>query len=235
VRLVGFAFRGILRALRARPRVAAALAIGPFLLGSAAWSQSGVEDLIRGLQKRYASVTSVSADFEQTYRAPGIVQTESGTLYMKKPGLMRWEYRTPEEKLFVADGRDTYLYVPEDRQVLVRRYTSEELQSTPLQFLLGRGRILESFEVSAEVEIQARIEGTALMRLVPRQSDPGYAWMAIEFDERTFDLRRLVIREHTGNTSEFFLTNVRTNIRMDSRQFSFKIPKGVEVIHMDEK
>jgi outer membrane lipoprotein carrier protein len=180
-------------------------------------------------------VSSVTADFEQTYLGPGVVQTEAGVLYMKKPGLMCWEYRKPEVKLFVADGRNSYLYTPEDRQVMVGRLSAAELRSTPLQFLLGRGRIMESFVVSWESELKPRVEGTILLRLVPRTPEPSYAYVVLECDESTYDLRRVVIREATGNTSEFLLTNLQTNVRVDDRKFQFKIPKGVEVIHLDER
>jgi outer membrane lipoprotein carrier protein len=190
---------------------------------------------VEGLQKRYAAVASVSAEFQQFYRAPGIEQAESGSLLMKKPGLMRWEYRAPERKLFIADGRDTYLYTPEDRQVLVGRLSAAEIRSTPLQFLLGQGDILKSFVASKEGEFRAKFEGSVLLRLTPRSREPDYAFLVLECDQRTYELRRIVIRELTGNTSEFVLSNLVMNVKIDGKQFQFKIPKGVEVVRVDEK
>jgi outer membrane lipoprotein carrier protein len=205
-----------------------------FLLISPSY-QEPVLSLVAKVQQRYAAVTSVSADFRQTYRAPGVDMNESGTFWMKKPGLMRWEYREPETKLFVADGRDTYLYNPQDRQVMVRRFNASELHSTPLQFLLGRGDILKSFYVSRETESAARIQGTVLLRLVPREPDPNYAYFDLECDQNTFDLRRILVRERTGNTSEFLLTNLVTNPKIEDKKFEFKTPKGAEVIRLDDK
>jgi len=190
---------------------------------------------VAGLQARYAGVESVSADFEQTYRGPGVLQREAGVFYMKKPGLMRWEYRSPAVKLFVADGRTSYLYMPEERQVLVSPLTDEELRSTPLQFLLGRGRIMESFAVSWETELEPAAGGTVLLRLVPRSPEPSYAYVVLECDRATYDLRRVVIRESTGHTSEFLLANLRTNVRIDGGKFRFKIPSGVEVVRLEVK
>jgi outer membrane lipoprotein carrier protein len=206
-----------------------------FSLAAAHAYEDPVASLVAKLQQRYGSATTVSADFRQNYRAPGVEMSESGTFWMKKPGLMRWEYREPETKLFVADGRDSYLYNPQDRQVMVRRFSPAELHSTPLQFLLGRGDILKSFSVSRESESAARIQGTVLLRLVPREDDPNYSYFDLECDQNTFDLRRILIRERTGNTSEFILTNVTTNVKVDSNKFAFKIPKGAEVIRLDEK
>lgn len=202
---------------------------------SSLYAQADLKATIAALQQRYASVDSIRADFSQTYRAPGIDQTESGTLYMKKPGLMRWEYRYPEIKLFVADGRDTYLYTPEDRQVMVQRFTAADLHNTPLEFLLGRGDILRSFDASWEPDAGSTAAGSLLLRLVPRAEQTDYAYLVIDCDRSSYDISRIVIHERTGNTSEFVLSNVKTNVKIDSTQFQFKIPKGVEVVRLDEK
>jgi outer membrane lipoprotein carrier protein len=201
----------------------------------AAPPEESVTGIVSGLQKRYAAVTTVTAQFQQMYRAPGVDQVESGVLWMKKPGLMRWEYRDPETKLFVADGHDTYLYMPEERQVMVRRFSAAEMHGTPLQFLLGQGNIAASFEVSLEAGLKPRLQGTVLLRLVPRAPELDYGFVALELDAKTYDVRRIVIGERTGNTSEYLLTNLETNVKVDDKQFRFKIPKGVEVIHLDEK
>jgi outer membrane lipoprotein carrier protein len=198
-------------------------------------SRPDLAAFITGLQRRYAGVQSISAKFQQIYRAPGIEQVESGVLLMRKPGLMRWEYREPEVKLFIADGRNTYLYTPEDRQVLVRALDANELRSTPLRFLLGQGDILRDFEASWEKEFKPKVEATLLIRLIPRSPDSEYAYVVLESDERTFDLRRIVVREPSGNYSEFTLTDVMTNVKIDNKQFQFKVPKGVEVIQVDDK
>jgi outer membrane lipoprotein-sorting protein len=57
----------------------------------------------------------------------------------------------------------------------------------------------------------------------------------LELDRRTFELRRIVIRELTTNTSEFILTDLATNVKVDDSQFRFKIPRGVEVVQVDDK
>lgn len=193
-----------------------------------------VDEVVAGLQKRYASVTTLCAQFQQTYRGPGIVQVESGTLWLKKPGRMRWEYHTPEMKLFISNGRDTYLYAPAERQVMVQSLGASGRLSTPLEFLLGEGNIAGSFKASWEVESNSKLEGTYLLRLVPRVAEQGYASLVLEVGQKDYDLRRMVIREASGNTSEFLLSNVMLNPEVDSKQFEFTIPKGVEVIRRDE-
>lgn len=193
-----------------------------------------LDEIVAGLQKKYASVASLSAQFEQTYRGPGILQVESGSFWMKKPGLMRWEYRAPETKLFISNGRDSYLYLPADRQVMMQSLDASEKLNTPLGFLLGEGSIARSFTASWEVETSPKLEETYLLRLVPKAAEPDYAYLILEVGQKDYDLRRLVIREAGGNTSEFLLSSVQLNPKVDSGQFEFRIPKGVEVIRRDE-
>lgn len=194
-----------------------------------------LQQVISGLQKRYASVGTVKGSFRQTYRAPGVTQEESGEFWLKKPALMRWEYRAPEEQLFVADGRESFLYIPKDRQVTVQPLTAADLHSTPLELLLGSGDINKSFTASWEMEFKPKVEGTLMIRLVPRKSGGEYAFLVLELDSQTFDLRRVAIRDTGGSTTEFFFSDVTTNVKLDNKLFQFKIPKGVEVIRMNNE
>jgi outer membrane lipoprotein carrier protein len=198
-------------------------------------AEDPIATTIAGFQQRYAAVHTVTADFVQTYQAPGMNQTESGILWMKKPGLMYWEYRVPETKFFYADGRRTYLYVPEDRQVMARSFTEEDIRSTPLEFLLGRGEIVRSFNASRETEIRSATGDTVMVRLMPKSADVDYSYLVLEIDRRTFDLRRVAIRERTGNLSEFTFTNMRTNLKISDDRFRFRIPRDVDMIELDEK
>lgn len=198
-------------------------------------AQGDLAATIAAIQRRYAAVDSIRADFTQNYHAPGMDQTESGVVTMKKPGLMRWEYQTPEVKFFVADGRDTYLYTPEDRQVLVRRFTLDDLRSTPIQLVLGQGDMRRNYDVSWEPGAGAMAGGVILLRLTPRAVSAEYAYVILECEAGSYDLRRIVIRERAGNTSEFLFANLKTNVKVEPQQFRFKIPKGVEVVRLDEK
>ena len=193
-----------------------------------------LETVVAGLQQRYASAVTMSGSFQQTYRAPGIEQVESGVFRMKRPGLMRWEYRQPEEKLFVADGREAFLYVPLDRQVTIQSFSASDMRGTPLEFLLGGTDIRKSFVVSWENNFRPTAEPTLLIRLTPRSGQSEYEFLVLELDPKNYDLRRITIHEHGGNTSEFRLSNLTANAKIDNKEFQFKPPKGTEVIRLEE-
>jgi outer membrane lipoprotein carrier protein len=193
-----------------------------------------LDRVVDGLQRRYSAVNSIQGNFQQTYRAPGIEQVESGQFRLKRPGLMRWEYQKPEEKLFVADGKDSYLFLPQDRQVTVQPYRTSDLHSTPLEFLLGAADISGSFQIAWETQFKPRIADALLVRLTPRKSQSEYSSLALALDPATYEIRAILIRESSGNTSEFLFSNVATNVRLQNKFFQFKPPKGVEVVRLTD-
>jgi len=59
--------------------------------------------------------------------------------------------------------------------------------------------------------------------------------VTLELDAKTFDIRRVVIREQSGNTSEFLLADIVLNQKMNDRSFQFKPPRGVEIVRVQEE
>src|SRR3989475_7715611 len=82
-----------------------------------AQQEKGLSDLVEGVERSFAHMKDLSADFIQIFEDPlNRKRQESGHLYLMRPRMMRWEYKSPEEKLFVSDGKTGYFYVPADRQ-----------------------------------------------------------------------------------------------------------------------
>src|SRR2546427_9996335 len=137
---------GIVMVLRApgAPGAAAGSAAGGAPPGPAdAVSEARrVEEALNGLKGFVAS-------FTQTVESPGLPrpQVEKGTVYLLRPGRMRWDYDVPRGKLAVADGRRTYVYLPEERQVLVAPLDPHGTR-TGVGLLLNRVDLVGSFEIS---------------------------------------------------------------------------------------
>ena len=107
----------------------------------AAGLAADVKSLAAAVDAHYNHLRSLEAEFTEVYRGSGMERTETGTLWLKKPGKMRWEYRSPREKLFVSDGKDAWFYVPDDRQA--RKTPAKKLEDvrSPLAFLLGKTKL----------------------------------------------------------------------------------------------
>jgi len=187
------------------------------------------------LQTRYDAIKDFTADFTQTYEG-GVLRrktTESGTLLIKKPGRMRWEYKTPEEKLFVSDGRKVYAWVPADRQVTVSALPSGDAPATPILFLLGRGQLVRDFTPSLPGAVAGAPPDSIALALVPKTPVPEYDRLTLVVDRATLGLRMLIARDGQGGTSTFVFTKLRENVGLADAKFAFTIPKGADVVAQD--
>jgi len=107
-------------------------------------------ELAQALQKKYDTIKDFSADFVHAYEG-GVLRkqiTERGHLLVKKPGKMRWDYTSPEQKQFVSDGVKMYSYIPQDKQVIVSTIPPEDEATTPTLFLAGKGNLVRDFTAS---------------------------------------------------------------------------------------
>src|SRR5262245_36327852 len=108
------------RKVRASLRMAPVWGIWLFLSGIAVAGEQASDPArvtAEAVDKKYNAMQTLKADFVQIYAGAGRVRRESGTLWLKQPGRMRWDYQQPQQKLLVADGKNAYFYVPEERQV----------------------------------------------------------------------------------------------------------------------
>jgi outer membrane lipoprotein carrier protein len=217
--------------MRIRTFVSITVALAALCAPGRAQTRSAAE-LAAALQKKYASVRDFSADFVQTYRG-GVLNRqmkESGRLLVKKPGKMRWEYTTPEEKLFVSDGVTVYWYVPADRQAVKSTVPSDDQSTTPALFLAGKGDIVRDFDASLAERPAGQADGTLALKLVPRKAQPEYDWLILSVDPATLALRGLVTGDAQGGTSSFSFTNLKENVGLADKPFVFTPPRGVDIV-----
>ncbi len=196
---------------------------------SQASAQSELDQLINALQTKYNRLSSLAADFTQIYTAPGErTRRESGRVLLKKPGRMRWDYTSPETKLFVSDGRWVYEYVPAEGYATRSSVKESDDLRAPFAFLLGRGNLRRDFkliEFASEAPTKA---GNKVLRMVPKRA-ADFKELVIEVDPNSLQLSRLSLIESGGARSDFIFSNVQENVATNAAQFAFKAPAGVEV------
>lgn len=194
------------------------------LAGAATPPAPSGEALARRVDARQKSVRDLTARFVQSYRSGvlGREVVERGTLAIKKPGRMRWEYKEPEKKLFVSDGKQFFFYVPADRQVIVKDQAGE--QGVPAFLLAGQG-ILEQFQAFAEPPLPGRER----LRLVPRKADPEVERIFLDVDAEA-RVRAIEVWDVQGGHSRFQFEDVKENVGVPDAQFRFEVPRGVEVV-----
>ena len=187
-------------------------------------------DTARALQQKYDRVKDFTADFTHTYEG-GVLKrtsTERGTVQIRKPGRMRWEYSAPEKKTFVSDGTKIYSYIPADKQVIVSDVPDTGEATTAVLFLAGKGDVARDFAVSYA---ETAIAGAVALRLDPRQKQRDYDWLIVTIDPKTLQIRALTAADQQGGRSTFEFSNYRENTGLGDNVFTFKIPRGADVIH----
>jgi outer membrane lipoprotein carrier protein len=157
-------------------------------------------------------------------------RTESGTLWLKKPGKMRWEYRSPKEKLFVSNGKDAWFYVPDDRQA--RKGAAKKLEDvrSPLAFLLGKTKLEKELRgLSIASDIEPLSPGNTVLRGVPTALADQVVEIILEI---TLDGRivRLVMQGVDGASTEYRFTGQKENVAIADGRFDFRAPAGTEVV-----
>ena len=195
-------------------------------------AQSPTADTVaRDLQRKYDRVTDFSADFVHSYKGGVLKQqaTERGTLLVKKPGKMRWEYTSPERKLFVSDGHKIYSYIPQDRQVIVGTMPRDEQAPTPALFLTGKGDITRDFTAAFDKVAEAQ-PGAIALKLTPRRREPEYESLTLVVDPKTLTLQMLITVDAQGGRSAFTFSNLKENVGVADNQFVFKMPRNVDVV-----
>lgn len=190
-------------------------------------------DLAQSLQQKYATVRDFSADFVHTYQG-GVLHkqiTERGHVLVKKPGKMRWEYTSPEKKLFVSDGVRVYSYVPEDKQVFVGAVPKDDQAGAPILFLAGKGNLVRDFTASMGDVPAGSPSASLALKLVPKAAHPDYDWLLLVVDRQSLALRALVTMDGQGGQSSISFVNLKENVAPADKEFAFNIPRGVDVIN----
>jgi outer membrane lipoprotein carrier protein len=189
------------------------------------------EELQRSLQRRYDLVIDFSADFTHTYQGGMLRSTlvERGTVLVKKPGRMRWNYRHPEPKLYLSDGERLYSYLPEDQQVMVAQLHRDGQATTPVLFLAGAGNFVNDFTAAYDTVADAPANSYVL-RLTPIRTERDFEFLTLVLDGRSLAILRLIAHDLQGGTSTFFFTNLRENVGFSDAIFAFEIPEGTEVL-----
>jgi outer membrane lipoprotein carrier protein len=219
------------------PRVLAAALVAVMTVTTGRAADPTAPELAQALQKKYDGIKDFSAAFTHTYEG-GVLKkqvTERGTLLVKKPGKMRWEYAAPEPKTFVSDGVKLYSYVPADKQVVVSPVPPEDEATTPTLFLAGKGSLTRDFTPSL-VELPAGMPaGSRTLKLIPKSRQRDYDWLMLVVDPATLSIRGLVTVDGQGGRSSFSFTNLKENVGLADKEFAFKVPRGVDVLSTTTK
>jgi len=189
-----------------------------------------IQPLARAVDDHYNHLHSLQSDFTEIYRGDGPERVESGTLWLKKPRKMRWEYRSPNEKLFVSNGEVVWFYQPAERQL--RKTTLRKLDDwrSPLAFLLGKTKLENELQgLSKAVDQSPLGAGNTVLRGVPRGMAGQVSEVLLEIAPSD-QIVRIVLVGLDGATTEFRFAGWKENLEVSDGRFQFTPPPGVETV-----
>jgi outer membrane lipoprotein carrier protein len=212
--------------------------VGSLLLLVVASAGGGADDvhsIAAAVDERYNHLHTLQAEFTEEYRGAGMERTESGTVWLakaglKKPGKMRWEYRSPREKLFVSDGKDAWFYVPGDRQA--RRTEARKLDDvrSPLAFLLGKSKLEKELSgLSLAPDVPPVAAGDVVLRGIPQALADRVSEILLEVTPE-HRIARIVIDEVDGSETEYRFSEQKEDLAIPEGRFQFNPPAGTETV-----
>lgn len=207
--------------------------LGLLLTSFAGAADSPLSQIVSRVDHRYNHLTTMKAQFHESYIGAGIARSESGELWLQKPGKMRWQYEQPTPKLFIVDGKNAFFYVPSEQQA--RRMPAKKLDDfrSPIRYLLGHTKLQSEFNklaISSEPPKQA---GDAVLEGVPKGMEDRVQRVLLEINSAD-QISRIRIEELDGSTTEFEFQDIEENIPVKSDLFHFTPPAGVEVVEGQE-
>jgi outer membrane lipoprotein carrier protein len=189
------------------------------------------KEVVAKMQAFYDKAKDVKGKFKQVYTDSlyNRQRTSYGYLYVKKPGMLRFNYVKPERKSFIADGKVLWVHEPEDKQAFRNPLDTSTL-STALTFLLGKGDLTKEF--SAEYHKGKEKLGSPddlVLKLTPRKATVQYKHLIVAIKPGDYSVgESMLVTKHSRN--HFILTKVKINTKLSSRSFRFKPPADTRVV-----
>lgn len=205
--------------------------------------------IVSRLEVRYRTARTLQATFLQRYTENGhLMRVETGTVYFRRPGKMRWEYESPEKNLFLVDGKTAWFYVPADRTVT--RVPAKESTDwrTPLALLAGEMKVSrvcdhvrlakrEVSESAADAMLYCEVRGSPPKSEKPsgtkNKSTEEEATDAVYFEvvKSSGELVRVLMKNLGGVAIEFRFENWQSDPHVEDSLFRFTVPPGVAIVN----
>ena len=191
-----------------------------------------VNEVVTKMQAFYNKTKDLKGKFKQVYtdKLYGTKRTSYGYLYVKKPGMMRWNYVKPERKSFIADGKMLWVHEPEDKQAFKNPLDTSTL-STGLTFLFGKGDLTKEFNISYATDKADRLgaPGDRVLKLLPKKPTAQYEYLLLAVKPGNYSVgESMVVKKQDRN--HFIFTKLAVNTGLKTWRFTFKPPPGTRVI-----
>ena len=223
-----------------------------FISGPAAFAAetpASLNDVVAALEKGYATLQDVQADFSQKTTISSIKKEQrgNGVVFLKRPGsataMFRFNYKKPNQQI-ISNGKQVWFYLPENKQVMISSVAAmfKGGNGMALSYLTGLGHVSRDFSIVFSKE-QRDKNGNYHLELIPKKPTAVLAKLHLTVSDAAvnsfqkdgtvkdlFPIVASVIYDAGGNETRIDYNRARVNKGIDSKKFNFKTPFGVEVV-----
>jgi len=189
-------------------------------------------DVIAQVQKQYERTGVFKTRFRQESRlkSQGAGDIAEGILYFQKPSRMRWEYQSPaaQKKDVIVDGREVFIYVPQDKTVMIYPLNQVMRSDLVMRFFSGMGEIQRDFQVAWHRPYDG--SGPMSILLTPVKAQPELKELVLTIDPATYLVQALEFTNAYGDVTRMTFTATQLNVTLDPGLFRFTPPPGVQVV-----
>ena len=141
---------------------------------------------------------------------------DTGTILIKRPGKMRFEYNAPNEGLVVVSGNAVYIVDKKSNQPP----ETYPLRRTPLSLILARNVNLSQ----ANMVTGHSFDGTATVVTAQDPKNPEYGNIQMKFTGNPVQLRQWIVNDSGGGQTTVVLGELETSGTISNRLFD--VPQG---------
>lgn len=202
------------------------LLLGALLFLSVADTGQADTQSARAQLERFSNqLETLHAQFEQrVIGTDGVTgDNSSGEVWLRRPGLFRWEYGGDFPEVVVADGKNIWIYDEVLEQVTVKDQTQVAMNS-PLVLLIDLGQLDEQFEVREA----GASDQWQLLELRSRSAESDFERILLGLNEDSLQL--MVMEDAFGLRTEINFIGVERNPELEPGLFTFVPPDSADVI-----
>jgi outer membrane lipoprotein carrier protein len=201
------------------------------LLSAGTLRADAAGDLAAKVQAAYDKAPSYSARFEQEslVKATGNTTRAEGTVTFKKPGKMRWIYVKPVDQEIISDGKQVWIYQPEDKQVVVGSAAKILKNRASITFLAGEGRLGDEFNIRSGTLPAGTAKGSVL-ELTPKKTDASVTRVLLVADPATGFVSESWVYDFMGNSTRVRFLSPQVGKKVADSHFVFIPPAGIDII-----
>ncbi|MGA1824633.1 MAG: LolA family protein [bacterium] len=190
--------------------------------------------IMEGFKSWYQTINTMRVEFRQITlnKTWGEEMVANGIFLFKKPGLMHWEYRSPQQDIVIVNAEHIWWYIPEDKQV-VKSESGPSETITPISLLGKELNIEKNFNIidfeKKKLE-EEKGEKIYVFSLEPKEPHQSAKKIILEISSHEYSLSAIEVIDPLSNSNRIEFISIAPNVAIDDAQFIFKPSPGIKVI-----